>query len=169
MNSRDPKRKLIQRVGKLFSWFAGFSLGSLFFGVLVSLVALDVFVRTEFFQTNLKNKIVELAQKNLETDISYESAKVEIFRFYPRLSFSKVQIADRETDSKVDIDRISISISALISIPLLLFQRIYISTAEVDGLSYELTDTEILKDWMQRLNPSRRQNGEGSRTSGFSA
>jgi len=131
-------------------------LGSLFFGILVSLIVLAIFVRTDFFQRNLKNRVVELSQKTLHADISYERAEIEVFRFFPKLSFYGVRLKDRKTESEVDIQRTSISISAFISIPLLLFQKIYISKAEVEGLSYELTDTKVLRDWIERIKPSKK-------------
>jgi len=153
---KNPKRFLLQRVGRFISWAAGLSLGSLFFGVLVSLIVLAIFVRTDFFQRNLKDRVVELSQKTLHADISYERAEVEVFRFFPKLSFYGVKLKDRKTDSEVDIERTSISISAFVSIPLLLFQKIYISSAEVEGLNYELTNTKILRDWIERVKPSQK-------------
>lgn len=152
-------RKIWRRIGKIFSWFAGLSLGSVFVGLLICLSVLAIFVRTEFFQNTLKERIVTLSQENLQATIEYSQADVSIFRLYPKLSFYDVRIVDQQTGVDVKLARVSVSISALVSLPLLFFQQIYISTAEVEGLQYELTDTEILRDWMDRINPGRSQRG----------
>ncbi len=168
MNLRDPRKFVLQRVGRLVSWFAGLSLGSLFFGILLTLIILAVFVRTEFFQKNLRDRVVELAQKNLQLDIEYESAEIEVFRLYPRLSFRKVRMEEARSKTPLMIDRVSVSISAFVSIPLLLFQRIHIASAEVEGLQFSLTETKTLNDWMKRLNPARREESK-TQSSSFSA
>jgi hypothetical protein len=155
------QKRLRARVTRIVSWVAGLSVGSLIFIVFVSLAGIAVFSQTETFQTWLRDRVVEVAQDTLEIEIDYETADLKVFRFFPELSFSGVHLKDSRSAIEVDIEKVGVSISAILSLPMLLWNKIYISEARVEGLSYHLKDLAVLEDWKERLRPKRKAGGIG--------
>lgn len=121
--------------------------------LILSILVVGVFVRTDFFQEALKDRVVSAVQGSLKANIEYEEATVEVFRLSPRIIFSNVALFDEQTGVDVEIKNISISISIFVSLPLLLFKEILIEKAKIDGLQYHLHDLNILDQWLSRIRP----------------
>lgn len=146
----NPKKWTFRR---FFSWLAGLSVGTSLGLVFLTLVGIAIFVRTDFFQDRLRDQVVQAVEKVLQAKIGYKEADVEVFRFFPRISFHEVRLDDSQTEIHAEIKRVSISISLFYSIPLLVFRKIRISEAEVSGLKYKLSDTSVIRKWLERLRP----------------
>lgn len=156
---KQLKERVQAKAAKLMSWIAGLSFGAIFGLIFLALSAVAIFSQTETFQTWLRDRVVEAAQDNLDIEIDYQSAELKVFRFFPELNFYGVQLKDQKSDIEAQIDRIGISISAILSLPMLLWNKVYISEARVEGLSYQLSDLAVLEDWKGRLKPKESEGG----------
>lgn len=128
------------------------------------LSAAAIFVRTDFFRDRLRNQVVEAAQSSLGITIKYKEANVDVFRLYPRLVFSEVSLGNRSADENVEIERVSVSVSLFLSLPLLLFNQIYISKAQVEGVHYDLNRLDLVQSWLERIKPKDGLIPSGFRT-----
>jgi len=154
--SHRSGKSLKARLAIFFSWLAGLSAGSMILIVVAALVGAAIFVRTDFFQSHLRDQVVEAAQDSLGIKITYKKADVDVLSLFPKLHFYEVVLDQPATKVHVEIKRVSISISMFISLPLLLVKKIYISRAEIAGLTYQLNDARVLARWLKRLQPKSR-------------
>lgn len=136
---------------------AGISFGSIGLLFLILLVASAVFVRTEIFQSYLRDQVVGAVQSEIGAQIRYEDADIRIFQFYPELKFTGVELSDQATDVEVQIDKVAVSVNAFVTIPLLFFQIIHISSADIEGLKYSLEDARVIEEWLERLQPQESE------------
>ncbi len=137
------------------SWFAGLSLGATLGIVLLVFVGLAIFVRTDFFQTRLKDQIVQSVEKNIEAKIEYQEARISLFRLFPKVQLNQVVVFDPQSKLAIPIREVSVSISLFYSLPLLAFQTIHISQAKISGLSFELQSLKSVENWLNRLRPKK--------------
>ncbi|MGA0164615.1 MAG: hypothetical protein ACO3LE_10310, partial [Bdellovibrionota bacterium] len=159
MNSLEPKLpKSPSRwpLRRIVSWFAGLSVGASLAIVLLIFVALAIFVRTDFFQSRLRDQIIQSVEKNIEAKIEYQNAEVSLFRLFPRISLNQVVIQDPKSKASIPVERISASISLFYSLPLLAFRKIHISEAIISGLTYKVTNLKNVQNWIDRLRPKSR-------------
>jgi hypothetical protein len=154
---KPGRRSPWSRIGRIFSWMAGISFGSLGLLILLLLIATAIFVRTSLFQNYLRDQVVSAVQDELGAEIQYREANLKIFRFYPELEFNEVSLSDEATKVEVQIERVAISVNAFVTIPLLFFRTIHISSASVSGLKYELTDADVIDEWLGRLQPQESE------------
>ena len=138
------------------SWFAGLSVGASLAIVLLIFVALAIFVRTDFFQSRLRDQIIQSVEKNIEAKIEYQNAEVSLFRLFPRISLNQVVIKDPKSKASIPIEQISASISLFYSLPLLAFRKIHISEATISGLTYNVNNLKNVQNWIDRLRPKSR-------------
>jgi translocation and assembly module TamB len=146
------KKHLRRRITSIISWVTGLSLGSLFLFLLAALVGLAIFVRTDFFQQNFQDRVLQIVRQELKAEIQFDSAIVTVFSIEPSISLSNVRFTQAEQEVAVEADRISVGISVF-SLPLLAFRQLVISYAEVSGLQYELTDLSVLERWLEVFRP----------------
>lgn len=149
---KSPFRR---RLTKIITWITGLSLGAIVLIVGGVLIALAIFVRTETFQSGLRDKILQIAKDDWGAEISYDSAKLSIFQLEPTLEFLKVKLKHTGSQAKADVDRVAIKISAFVSIPLLFFRELHITSAEVEGLTYHLTTTRTIERLISSVRPKK--------------
>ncbi|PIR22023.1 MAG: hypothetical protein COV44_10150 [Deltaproteobacteria bacterium CG11_big_fil_rev_8_21_14_0_20_45_16] len=154
MEKRSKKVKKWS-VGRVLSWLAGLSFGTPVVLLLVILVALSIFFRTDFFQIRLRDAVVHSAEKSLELKITYSEAQVRVLSLYPTINFLGLKLHHDATKTDVEIGKVTVAISMFWSIPLLFFNKIYISRAEVEDLSYKLTDIKVINRWLKKLKPEK--------------
>ena len=152
MQDDSRGRSWLKRLTKIFSIVTGVSLGSSV--VLVGLVLLTVtlIVRTEMFQSALKNRVVEIVRHELETEVSYQSASVDVFSLKPSISFEQIVFKPLNTELKTELKRFELGISVF-SLPLLGLNQLVLSHAVIDGLNYRITDVDALERWLDSLRP----------------
>ena len=152
---KRPKKDKKWGVGRVLSWLAGLSFGTPVALILVVLIALSIFFRTDFFQTRLRDAVVHSAEKSLELEITYSEARVRVLSPYPTINFLGLKLHHEATKTDVEIGKVMVEISMFWSIPLLFFNKIYISKAEIEDLSYILTDIKVINRWLKKLKPEK--------------
>lgn len=155
----SPRSQITKRIQRFLSWLTKLSLGSLFVGILSVLVATAIVVRTDFFQSFLRDKVVEVSQDNFDILITYQKAEPRLFGLFPSIRFEQVVIEDPKNNVRVPIQEVEIEISLFLSTLSLLFDRIYISEAKVRGLDYRLDKLSVFDDWSGRIRPESTSGG----------
>ncbi len=148
-----PLRSLKSKILRIVSWVTGISLGTLLFVIAAVVVAVLIFVRTETFQNGLRNQVLLAAQKQLDANITFDTAKVKILRLEPAIEFSKVKIELRKSKETAVVDRIAIGMSLFSSIPALFFKKLHLSYAEIEGFGYRITDLKDIEQWLNSYRP----------------
>lgn len=154
MQPERRKRHFYRQLTKIISWITGVSLGTTVFIILGLLIGIAIFVRTDTFQTGLRDRVLQIARTELDASIVFEAAQVNVFSFEPKIHLQKVRFSDEKKKVGVEINRISVGIS-IFSLPLLAFQQLVLSTAEIEGLHYEIKDTKTLNRWVDVIRPKK--------------
>jgi len=154
MELERRKRHFYRRLTKILSWITGISLGSTALIILAVLVGITIYVRTDSFQNGLRDRVLEIARTELDASITFESARVDVFSFEPKIHLQSVKFVNEKKKVGIEIERISVGISVF-SLPLLAFQQLVLSTAEVQGLRYAITDTKTLNRWADVMRPRK--------------
>ncbi len=153
-----PQKQFVslkRRFFRLFSWVTGISLGSLIFIFVLALGVITIFVRTQTFQDGLRDKILQVAQTQLGASLSFRETEVSLFQLEPKIHFFDVQFEHKPTDTIAVVKRISVGISFLVSVPLLFFRQLKLSSIEVEGLSYQLDSLKTFDRWLSKLRPKK--------------
>jgi len=150
---RELRKRLRRRILKIISIVTGISIGSFILIIGLALGAMAIFVRTDTFQIGLRDRILQVSQRQFDAVITYESAKVSIFRLEPRIEFFNVHFQPKKTKVGADIGRVSAGISIIFSLPLLFFKQFHLSSAEIEGLRYHLTDLKDIEVWLDSARP----------------
>jgi hypothetical protein len=148
------RRALWKRLTKIFSIITGISLGSTFLVVVAALVAITLFVRTQTFQSALKNRVVEIVRSELEAEISYQAANLDVFSLTPSISFEQIVFEPKNPELKTELKRFELGISVF-SLPLLALNQLVIARAVIDGLTYRISDLEALERWLDSVRPKK--------------
>ncbi|MDB5036654.1 MAG: hypothetical protein JWQ35_182, partial [Bacteriovoracaceae bacterium] len=153
MDIENPKRRIKARLIKIFSWITGISLGTALFILGAAILALAIFVRTDTFQNALRDRVLQVAKTELGASITFESAKASLFRLEPKIDFLNVKFVHAATKTSADIRRISVGISLFVSVPLLFFKKLDLSSIEVEGLAYKLESFKSIQKLLDQLRP----------------
>lgn len=143
----------MRRFFKVFSLITGISVGSGFIALIAVLAGITLFVRTEFFQSRLRDQIVDVARKELQANITFASADISLFRLEPKIEFNDIIFEHSKTQVFLKINKLSVGISLFVSVPLLFVKQLHLSSVEVNGLAYDLKSLRVIKEWVDILRP----------------
>ena len=152
MKDEPHTRAFWKRLTKIFSIITGISLGSTFLIAVAALIAVTLFVRTQTFQSALKNRVVEIVRSELEAEISYQAADLDVFSLTPSISFEQIVFEPKNPELKTELKRFELAISVF-SLPLLALNQLVIARAVIDGLTYRISDLEALNRWLDSVRP----------------
>lgn len=146
-------KSLKRRLLTIFSYITGISLGGFMGILLLAVISTAIFVRTETFQTALRDKVARLVSEELKSNLEFERAEVSIFRLEPRIDFLNVKLRHPDSETFVSVKRIGIGMTLWGSLPLLLVRELNLSLIEIEGLSFSLHSLKTIQSWIDLLRP----------------